>query len=218
MSSLLVEPGSIVIAMQKQLDVELIHEYFHLNDSLTVVQATIDLKEAGRFCSERSVSLAILDFGYPNRSAYQVGKDLLAAKQAQKVLLLDRCYHPMRAELALSAQAAYSSRNIGLSRLTKYVEFLAHDRSLSPNELDSLVNHESQWRVDRPQNDLKISNRELEVWTLIAEGLSVSGCAKKLGLACSTVDNHKSRLMKKLDVKKSSELTRLALRSGLVDI
>jgi len=218
MSSLLVESGSIVIAMQKQLDVELLHEHFHLIGSLTVARSTVDLKEACRFCSERSVSLAILDFGYPDRSAYQVGKDLLAAKQAQKILLLDRCYHPMRAELALSAQAAYSSRNIGLSRLTKYVEFLVHDRSLSPSELDSLINHENQWRVDRPHGDLNISNRELEVWTLIAEGLSVPTCAKKLGLACSTVDNHKTRLMKKLDVKKSSELTRLAIQAGLVDI
>jgi DNA-binding NarL/FixJ family response regulator len=53
---------------------------------------------------------------------------------------------------------------------------------------------------------------------LIALGRSVRDCAHILELAQSTVDNHKSRLMKKLGLRKSQDLTRLAIREGLIRI
>ena len=53
---------------------------------------------------------------------------------------------------------------------------------------------------------------------LIALGRSVRDCAHILDLARSTVDNHKSRLMKKLGLRKSQDLTRLAIREGRIRI
>jgi len=58
--------------------------------------------------------------------------------------------------------------------------------------------------------------RELEVLRLIAAGHSVKECAKLLGRSTSTIDNHKARLMKKLNCHRLVELTRLAIREGLV--
>lgn len=60
-----------------------------------------------------------------------------------------------------------------------------------------------------------LSARERQVLRLIAEGYSVRAIADLLHLAESTIDNHKSRLMKKLDVRKSVELARLAYRMGV---
>jgi DNA-binding NarL/FixJ family response regulator len=50
----------------------------------------------------------------------------------------------------------------------------------------------------------------------LAQGSSVKQCAKTLGIGTSTVGNHKSRLMKKLNVHKTVELVHLAMREGLV--
>lgn len=61
-----------------------------------------------------------------------------------------------------------------------------------------------------------LSARELEVMRHLASGLSVQQCADKMRLARSTVDNHKSRLMRKLNVHKSVDLTRVAIREGLI--
>ena len=73
-------------------------------------------------------------------------------------------------------------------------------------------------RTDLPQLEtLKVTVRERQVWRLIATGATVRGIARQLGLAESTVDSHKSRLMRKLGVHKSVELVRLAVRLGLVD-
>lgn len=61
-----------------------------------------------------------------------------------------------------------------------------------------------------------LTKREREVWQLIAQGQAVREIARTLQLAESTVDSHKSRLMKKLCVHKSVDLVRLAIRYGLI--
>lgn len=62
-----------------------------------------------------------------------------------------------------------------------------------------------------------LTKREREVWRQIAKGQAVREIATVFHLAESTVDSHKSRLMKKLDVHKSVDLVRLAIRYGLID-
>jgi DNA-binding NarL/FixJ family response regulator len=54
------------------------------------------------------------------------------------------------------------------------------------------------------------------VMRLLAQGMSVRDCATKLKLAISTIDNHKARLMKKLNIHKASDLTRIAVREGFI--
>jgi two-component system invasion response regulator UvrY len=76
-----------------------------------------------------------------------------------------------------------------------------------------------KYRLDRPHAHPSLAlltARELQVMTLLARGYSVRRCAQQLGLAESTIDNHKSRLMKKLDIHKVVELTHLAIREGLI--
>ncbi|WP_231956322.1 helix-turn-helix transcriptional regulator [Posidoniimonas polymericola] len=61
-----------------------------------------------------------------------------------------------------------------------------------------------------------LTPREHEVLRLIASGLSVPEMARRLHLADSTVENHRTRLMSKLGVNKSVDAARIAYRTGLV--
>ena len=62
----------------------------------------------------------------------------------------------------------------------------------------------------------QLTSRELQIMELLAMGYSVKQSADHLSLAESTIDNHKSRLMKKLDLHKTVELTHKAIKEGLV--
>lgn len=62
----------------------------------------------------------------------------------------------------------------------------------------------------------QLTPRELDVLIHIARGLTVKECAQALTISPSTVDNHKARLMAKLKIHKSVELTHLAMREGLL--
>ena len=62
-----------------------------------------------------------------------------------------------------------------------------------------------------------LSGREREVLHLIAEGLSAKEIAVQLEISTKTVEAHRTSLMRKLGVRKATELVRYALRHGLID-
>ena len=62
-----------------------------------------------------------------------------------------------------------------------------------------------------------LTNREREVLQLIAEGYSTREISEKLFVSVKTVEAHRSNLMKKLDLHGTADLTRYAVRRGIVD-
>jgi DNA-binding NarL/FixJ family response regulator len=62
----------------------------------------------------------------------------------------------------------------------------------------------------------KLSQREREVLTLVASGLTNQAAADRLGLSVKTVESYRARLMEKLGLANRAELTRLAIECGLL--
>jgi DNA-binding NarL/FixJ family response regulator len=65
-----------------------------------------------------------------------------------------------------------------------------------------------------PGNDL--TQRQIEVLTLLASGLSSKEIAHELGLSSKTVDVHRGRIMERLELRDVASLTRYAVRKGLI--
>jgi two-component system nitrate/nitrite response regulator NarL len=63
---------------------------------------------------------------------------------------------------------------------------------------------------------MSLSNREREVLALVAEGLSNKEIATRLGVGVRTVETHRERIMRKLDIHSIAGLTRFAISRGLV--
>jgi two-component system, NarL family, response regulator NreC len=63
-----------------------------------------------------------------------------------------------------------------------------------------------------------LSDRELEVLTNVADGLTSHQVGDKLGISHNTVSRHRDRIMSKLDVHSHSDLVRFAIRTGLIGL
>ena len=61
----------------------------------------------------------------------------------------------------------------------------------------------------------RLSLREREVLQFVVEGKSSAEMSRVLGISAKTVDTHRSRLMKKLDIKNLGDLIKFGLRQGL---
>jgi DNA-binding CsgD family transcriptional regulator len=61
-----------------------------------------------------------------------------------------------------------------------------------------------------------LSARERQVLQLVGEGKSTKEVAKHLGLSIKTVESHRARLMRKLDLHQTAGLVRYAIRRGLI--
>jgi DNA-binding NarL/FixJ family response regulator len=78
----------------------------------------------------------------------------------------------------------------------------------------------AQIRDPRPAGEQPfsvLSAREREVLHLIAEGLAAKEIAVQLGISTKTVEAHRTSLMRKLGVRKATELVRYAVRHGLIE-
>ena len=64
----------------------------------------------------------------------------------------------------------------------------------------------------------RLTPREIEVLTLVAEGLSNRGIAERLGISPRTVEAHRRVITQKLGVKRLATLVRYAIRRGLVSV
>ena len=62
-----------------------------------------------------------------------------------------------------------------------------------------------------------LTPRELQVLRLFASGLSTSGVASSLGISPKTVETHRIRIYEKLGCRSMVDLTRFAVRSGLIE-
>lgn len=147
---------------------------------------------------------------------------LLRQQLIEHLLLLDQWPVEVRLADILSEKAAsYFSRTAPPHLLASAVAQIletgerAFDPSLAPRvRLTSRgleFDHSPEARAI-----VLLSEREKQVLVLLAQGRTVRACAAELNLSESTIDNHKSRLMKKMGVHKSSELTMCALRQGLI--
>jgi DNA-binding NarL/FixJ family response regulator len=63
----------------------------------------------------------------------------------------------------------------------------------------------------------QLTSREREVFHLIAEGSTTKEVARELGISVKTAENHRGRVLCKLDMRNTAELVRYALRKGLID-
>lgn len=64
----------------------------------------------------------------------------------------------------------------------------------------------------------KLSAREQEIMRLLAEGVSKADIADQLCISVKTVENHRTNIMRKLNIHNAMELVRYAARLGLIDI
>jgi DNA-binding NarL/FixJ family response regulator len=63
-----------------------------------------------------------------------------------------------------------------------------------------------------------LSPRELEIFAALAQGLSVGDIAERLSRSPKTVNNHRTHIMKKLGLRNTAQLTRLAFRLGVASL
>lgn len=179
--------------------------------------ATSNFYKFQKHCAEHPQILALIDASFPRHRVACLAQEFRSNQASSRLVVIDRHYSSFRAEQAQSIGALYCTRDIQLANLSQILIRVLQSRDVVQSEIDSLIKTCDTIRVDMAHLS-KLTSREIDVWSLIGEGLSVADCARKLGVSESTADNHKSRLMKKLQVSKSLELVRLAIKTGLVDV
>lgn len=185
-----------------------------------VVAQTSDGREAVRQTIALQPNVAILDIGMPLLNGIEAARQITRRLPDVHVLILSM--HADEAYVTQSLQAGakgYLLKDSADVDLVRAVNAVAAGKSFfSPAVakvmLDDYVRHlADKGIVDRYD---ALSEREREIFQLIAEGHSNKEIAELLSISPATVETHRAHILQKLDVHNTAELVVYAVRRGVI--
>jgi len=159
----------------------------------------------------------ICDLSMPGRSGLDVVQHVKQNFPKLPVLILSIHPEEQYAIRTLKAGAAgYLSKDTAPAELVKAVQRVLQGRKyISPSIAEKMAEELDQNKANKAPHEL-LSDREFDVFKLIAGGMSVSDIAEKFLLSTTTVSTHRARILVKMGMKSNAELTRYAVESGLI--
>jgi len=172
-----------------------------------------DISQALRVAREAEPDLAIIDLALKAGNGLEVIKALKSHNPNIKMLAASALDESLFAERALRAGAqGFISKNEAIENLIGAIRaVLAENIYLSPKMTQRLLHHVSGRGLTIESSPVeRLTDRELEVFQLLGEGLSTRQIAAKIHLSPKTIDRYRDNIKQKLQLKNATELIRQA--------
>jgi DNA-binding NarL/FixJ family response regulator len=187
---------------------------------LTVVAEAGDGAEALALARVHDVDLAVLDVAMPRLTGLQAARELSRRLPATRILLLSMYDNDQYFLEALRAGASGCVlKSVADRDLVEACRAVVREEPfIHPEALTALMREYVQ-RAARGQRlpGSVLSAREEEVVKLIAEGRSSQEIADLLVISIKTVERHRANVLAKLEMRDRTQLTRYAIRAGLIE-
>jgi DNA-binding NarL/FixJ family response regulator len=185
-------------ALGKASDIEVIGEAGSAAETVEMVQRT-------------RPDVLLLDIGLPDRSGFDVLNELRESDTAPLVIVLTSHTEASYAARAIAAGAhGYVNKSVTPEDLLSAIRAVSRGEQVIPPGVDQILA-----RGDgHPASAL--TAREQQVMEMLARGLTNREIAEHLQISIKTVDTHRGHVLKKLELRNNSELTRFAVKHGYV--
>ncbi|MFJ2259212.1 response regulator [Streptomyces sp. NPDC087844] len=187
---------------------------------LRVVAEAGDGAQAVELARTQEVDLAVLDIAMPRMTGLQAARELAALKPGVRVLMLTMHDNEQYFFQALKAGASgYVLKSVADRDLVAACRAAMRDEPfLYPGAVTALIrNYLDRVRHGEEPPGQVLSAREEEVLKLVAEGHSSKEIAEMLFISIKTVHRHRANVLHKLGLRDRLELTRYAIRVGLIE-
>jgi len=216
-------PIRLAMILANAMDCDAMSALFSQHRRIEIVEASANSVFSLAQCRRLFPQVLLIDPKMAFDLTRQAADEVSQGHVRHMIVLDDRLHEGRLAAVLTMPSISYVTRQAGFAALVAAIIQGATrgERSFDLSFAKRVRRTARGWRLekahDRP-SVASLTTREVEVMGLLARGNSVRDCAKQLRLAESTIDNHKARLMKKLEIHKAAELTRLAIRDGLMTV
>jgi DNA-binding NarL/FixJ family response regulator len=170
-----------------------------------------------RLVREQRWDVVVLDISLPEGNGLDLTADIRRERPETPVLILTVHSEKQYAIRAIKAGAAgFLTKESAPDKLIDAVRKIAGGgRYVSAELAETLASVLAGEAPGQPHD--RLSDREFEILKMLASGQTVSQVAQALALSVKTVSTHRTRLLKKMNMKTNAELTHYAVRNGLVE-
>jgi RNA polymerase sigma factor (sigma-70 family) len=185
-----------------------------------VIAEARDGAEAVRLTLELEPHIVLLDIAMPRLNGVEATRQIARRLPDVRVLIVSMYSDDLYITQALQAGAhGFMLKDAADADLVRAVADLAAGKSYFSPDVSKVVRNDYVRQLAvRGISDRfdALSEREREVFQLIAEGHSNKDIARLLHVSPGTVETHRARIMEKLDVHSAAEIVRYAVRRGVI--
>jgi two-component system, NarL family, invasion response regulator UvrY len=175
------------------------------------------VQEVRELVREQRWDVVVLDITMPGGSGLDLLTELRHLSPSPRVLVLTVYPEAQYAVRAIRAGAAgFLTKESAPEQLIAAVRKVAVGGRYVSNELAEALASLVAGEAQGPPHE-RITDREFEVFKMLAAGRTVSQVAQELALSVKTVSTHRTRILKKMEMKTNADLTQYAVRNALVE-
>lgn len=174
-------------------------------------------KDTMDFVLNNNIDVMILDINLPDKNGLDLLKELREFKPDLKILILSMHPEDRFAMRVLRAGAyGYITKESAGEKLVKAIRKVYQGGKYVSETLAEKLAFDLQSDSDKPVHEL-LSDREYQVFRLIASGKTLAEIADSLSLAVTTVSTYRARILEKLNLRSNAELIHYAITNKLLD-
>lgn len=214
------EPTRILLADDHALVRRGLRLILDAEPDLTVVAEAADGTEAVAAATAGGVNLAVLDIAMPQMTGIQAARQITRSAPDVRILILSMYDNEQYFFEALRAGASgYVLKSVADRDLIEACRAAMRGESfLYPGAVTALIrDYLERDRRGYRMPDSILTPREEQITKLIAEGNSTKEIAEILSISVKTVDRHRANVLQKLGFRDRLDLTRFAIRTGLIE-
>jgi two-component system response regulator NreC len=211
----------IVLADDHRLVLDGLRSLIEKVEDFQVVAEATNGKQLVDILKALPADIALVDIDMPIRSGLEAIREINREGMSVKCIALTM--HKERGMVQKVMQAGafgYVLKNIDQEDLIAIIRKVGKGAKVLDEEVETILTggaHQSKASYQHIEISNELTEREVEILTMIAQGLSNKEIGEALFISHRTVDTHRTNLMKKLDVHNIAGLIRYAIRSGYVE-
>ena len=212
------EPITVLLVDDRALVRQGVRAFLETQGDITVVAETGSGEEAVRLAAEHAPDVALVDLIMPGMDGVEATRRITAQSPRTNVVVLTSYHDDEHIFPAIRAGAlSYILKEVGPDELADAVrKAAAGEAVLHPRVAARVVREVHGARRDEPNVFHELSDRELEVLKLIAEGLSNTEISGRLFISEKTTKSHVSNILSKLHLADRTQAAVYAWRQGVV--
>ncbi len=188
-------------------------------ERLKIVGEAADGDEAVQKAMTLAPDVVLMDLSMPRLNGLAATEMLRRDAPRIKVLVLS--VHNNRDYIFRIIQAGahgYVSKEASPEELLHAIECVHRGETFFSPEIAQAALHHLVQNGGKKEPFSQLTDREREVLVLIAEGQSNKEIANRLGIGVRTIETHRERIMRRLDIHSVAGLTKFAIANGLVSL